>query len=89
MLFGDLQPQGEHPGLDVAQLALWLRLAGTGSSASSGDIVRALGYRPHSSSYLSILFQSYGPALPLTLSTASTIRVFYLSEEMFAIHQPI
>jgi hypothetical protein len=89
MLFGDLQPQGEQPGLDVEQLALLLRLEGICSIASIGDIVRALGYRPNSSGYLSTLFQSYGQALPSTLSTASTTRVFYLSDEMFASHKPI
>ena len=89
MRFGALQPQVAQPGLEVEQLALLLRLEGPCSIASIGDILRALGYRPNSSGSLSTLFQSYGQALPSPLSTASTTRVFSLSDEIFALHKPI
>jgi hypothetical protein len=89
MLFGARQPQGEQPGLAVEQLALLLRLEGTCSIASLGARGRALGYRPNSSGSLSPLCQSYGQALPSTLSMASTTRVVYLSAELFAIHTPL
>src|SRR5262245_48745766 len=78
MLFGDLQPQSEQPGLAVEQLALLLRLEGTCSIVSIGDIVQALGYRPNSSGFLGTLFHSYGQALPSILSGYMQCpRIFY------------
>ena len=39
--------------------------------------------------YLSACFQNYGAALPSTLSMAAHKVVLYLSDEIFARHQPI
>jgi hypothetical protein len=88
MLLGDLHPQGAQPGLEVAQLALLWRLAGPCSLARIGDLLRALGYRPNSSGSLRARCQSSGHALPSTLATAATTRVFSLSTAICAIPKP-
>lgn len=56
---------------------------------SIASIVKGLEYSPHSVGYLSQCFHSAGQALPSTLSMPSQTWVFYLSDEIFAIHAPI
>jgi len=79
--------QKDHRHLE--QLILLLRLEGKCSILSISSIIKALEYHPNSVGYLSQIFQRYGHALPSTLSMASQKLVFYLSDEIFAIHAPI
>lgn len=70
-------------------LLLLLRLEGHCSLLSISAILQALDYQPHSIGYLSHFYQSVGQALPSTLMMPSPKWVFYLSDELFAIHTPI
>jgi hypothetical protein len=71
------------------QFILLLRLEGTCSLLSIAAIVKALEYHPNSVGSLSQFFHSAGQALPSTLVMPSKTLVFYLSDEIFAIHAPI
>jgi len=88
-LFSDekLLFQKDHRHLE--QLLLLLRLEGKCSLLSIASILKALEYHPNSVGYLSQFFQRSGQALPSTLSMPSPRCVFYLSDEIFAIHTPI
>jgi hypothetical protein len=70
-------------------LIVLLRLEGTCSLLSIAAIVKALAYHPNSVGSRSQCFHSAGQALPSTLVMPSKTLVFYLSEEIFAIHAPI
>jgi len=71
------------------QLIVLLRLEGTCSLLSIAAIVKALEYHPNAVGYLSQFFHSAGQALPSTLVMPSKTWVFYLSDEIFAIHAPL
>jgi hypothetical protein len=88
-LFSDekLLFQKDHQHLD--QLLLLLRLEGNCSLLSISSILKALQCPPNSLGYLSQFFHSAGQALPSTLVMPSKKLVFYLSDEIFAIHAPI
>jgi hypothetical protein len=88
-LFSDekLLSQTDHQHLE--QLLLLLRLEGKCSLLSISSILKALHYHPDSLGYLSQFFHSAGQALPSTLLMPSKKLVFYLSDEIFAIHAPI
>jgi hypothetical protein len=88
-LFSDekLLFQKDHQHLE--QLLLLLRLEGKCSLLSISSILKALRYHPNSLGYLSQCFHSAGQALPSTLLMPSKKLVFYLSDEIFAIHTPI
>jgi hypothetical protein len=73
----------------VEQLLLLLRLEGQCSLLSLSSILKALEYHPNSVGYLSQFFHSAGQVLPSTLVIPSKKWVFYLSDEIFAIHAPI
>jgi hypothetical protein len=79
--------QDPHPLLEP--LMLLLRLEGTCSIPSLSSILTYFQYQPNSVGYLSERFQTYGRALPSTLSMTESTVVFYLSDEIFARHQPI
>lgn len=79
--------QPDPPHLD--QLILLLRLEGQCSILSISSMLKALEYHPHSVGYLSQFLQRYGHALPSTLSIGAPKFVFYLSDEIFAIHTPL
>ena len=51
--------------------------------------MQALEYSPNSVGYLSQFFHSVAQALPATLFMPSKSFVFYLSDEIFALHTPI
>ena len=70
-------------------LLLLLRLEGNGSLLRISSILKALAYHPHSVGYLSQFFHNAGQTLPSTLLMPSKKFVFYLSDEIFAIHAPI
>src|SRR5437667_5916276 len=53
------------------------------------SILKYFQYQPNSVGYLRACFHTYGGALPPTLSIAEHKVVFYLSDEIFARHQPI
>ena len=89
ILFSDekLLFQKDHRHLE--QLLLLLRLEGNCSLLSISSILKALEYHSNSVGYLSQFFHSAGQALPSTLLMPSKKLVFYLSDEIFAIHAPI
>jgi hypothetical protein len=88
-LFSDerLLFQKDHYHLD--QLLFLLRLEGKCSLLSIASILKALDYHPNSVGYLSQCFHRAGQTLPSTLVIPSKKWVFYLSDEIFAIHAPI
>src|SRR5262245_20927817 len=88
-LFSDQKPCVENPPPLLDQFILLLRLEGKCSIPSISSILKHCQYQPHSVGYLSACFHNYGAALPSTLSMAEHKVVFYLSDEIFARHQPI
>jgi hypothetical protein len=88
-LFSDQQPLGPAPQPLWEPFILLLRLEGKCSLPSMSSILKYFHYQPNSVGYLSECFQHYGGALPSTLSGAEHTVVFYLSDEIFARHQPI
>src|SRR5438876_10981690 len=88
-LFSDekLLFQRDHRHLE--QLLLLLRLEGNCSLLSISSILKALEYHPNAVGSLSQFFQSAAQTLPSTLLMPSKTWVFYLSDEIFAIHAPI
>src|SRR5712691_6611005 len=56
---------------------------------SMTSILQYFQYQPNSVGYLSERFQHYGAALPSTLAMAAHKVVLYLTDEIFARHQPI
>jgi hypothetical protein len=88
-LFSDekLLFQKDHRHLE--SLLLLLRLEGNCSLLSIASILKALEYHPNSVGYLSQFFHSAGQTLPSTLVIPSKKVVFYLSDEIFALHTPI
>jgi hypothetical protein len=88
-LFSDQKLLFQKDHRHFEQLILLLRLEGKCSLLSIASIVKALEYHPNSVGYLSQFFHSAGHALPSTLSMASQKLVFYLSDEIFAIHTPM
>jgi hypothetical protein len=88
-LFSDekLLFQKDHPHFE--QLLFLLRLEGKCSLLSIASILKALEYHPNSVGYLSQCFHYAGQPLPSTLVIPSKKWVFYLSDEIFAIHAPI
>jgi hypothetical protein len=82
LLFQKDQQHLEH-------LLLLLRLEGNCSLLSISAMLQALRYHPHSVGSLSQFFHSAGQMLPSTLLMPSKQVVFYLSDEIFAVHVPI
>src|SRR5256886_6885058 len=88
-LFSDQKPHIENPHPLFEPFILLLRLEGKCSLPSLSAILKYFQYQPNSVGYLSECFQHYGAALPSTLSMAAHTVAFYLSDEIFARHQPI
>jgi hypothetical protein len=88
-LFGDQKPHAQESPILFEPFILLLRLEGTCSLPSLASILQYVQYQPNSVGYLSECFQHYGAALPSTLAMAERTVVFYLSDEIFARHQPI
>lgn len=88
-LFSDEQLLFQKDHRHLEHLLLLLRLEGKCSLLSIASIVKALEYHPNSVGYLSQFFHSAGQALPSTLVMPSQTCVFYLSDEIFALHAPI
>jgi hypothetical protein len=89
ILFSDSKDLVQGPQPLLEPLMLLLRLEGTCSLPSLSSILTYFQYQPNSVGYLSECFQTYGRALPSTLSMTESKVVFYLSDEIFARHQPI
>jgi len=83
----DLVVQDPQPFLEP--LILLLRLEGRCSIPSIASICKYFHYQPGSVGSLSERFQTYGRALPAALRMGEHKVVFYLSDEIFARHQPI
>jgi hypothetical protein len=88
VLFSE-QHRMQSPAASLEPLALLLRLEGNCSIASISAIFKRLGYQPNSVGHLSEYFHYYGQGLPSTLSMPSKTVVFYLGDEIFAIHTPL
>jgi hypothetical protein len=88
-LFSDEKLLFQKDYQHLEQLMLLLRLEGKCSLLSISSILKALEYHPNSVGYLSQFYKGYGQALPSTLVMPSKKFVFYLSDEIFAIHAPI
>src|SRR6266446_5586771 len=88
-LFSDQKPQVQDFQPLFEPFILLLRLEGKCSIPSLSSILKYFQYQPNSVGYLSACFQHYGTALPSTLAMAERTEVFYLSDEIFARHQPI
>jgi hypothetical protein len=88
-LFSDQKPHVQAPQPLFEPLILLLRLEGKCSIPSMSSILKYFQYQPNSVGYLSECFQHYGATLPSTLAMAEHTVVFYLSDEIFARHQPI
>jgi hypothetical protein len=89
ILFSDEKRLFQKDHRHLEQLLLLLRLEGNCSLLRMSSILKALEYHPNSLGYLSQFFQSAGQTLPSTLSMPRETWVFYLSDEIFAIHAPI
>ena len=89
ILFSGSKDLLQDPQPLLEPLMLLLRLEGTCSIPSLSSILTYFQYQPNSVGYLSERFQTYGRALPSTLSMTESTVVFYLSDEIFARHQPI
>jgi hypothetical protein len=88
-LFSDQKPHRQDPHPLFEPFILLLRLEGKCSIPSMSSILKYFQYQPNSVGYLSECFQNYGAALPSTLSMTEHKVVLYLSDEIFARHQPI
>lgn len=88
-LFSDEKLLFQKDHRHFEHLLFLLRLEGNCSLLSMSSILKALQYHPNSIGYLSQFFQSAGQTLPSTLLMPSKTWVFYLSDEIFAIHAPI
>jgi hypothetical protein len=88
-LFSPQKPHVQAPQPLLEPLILLLRLEGKCSIPSITSILQYFQYQPNSVGYLSERFQNYGAVLPSTLAMAAPTVVLYLSDEIFARHQPI
>jgi hypothetical protein len=88
-LFSAHKPHVQAPQPLLEPLILLLRLEGKCSIPSMTSILQYFQYQPSSVGDLSERFHIYGAALPSTLAMAEHKVVFYLSDEIFARHQPI
>src|SRR5215831_10571547 len=88
-LFSDQKPHIQAPQPLLGPFILLLRLEGKCSIPSLSSILKYFQYQPNSVGYLSECFHNYGAALPSTLAMAEHTVAFYLSDEIFARHQPI
>lgn len=68
---------------------LMLRLEGQCSIPSISSIFKHFDYQPNSVGYLSQYLNDYGRSVPSTLSMSEKTSLFYLSDEIFAIQEPI
>jgi hypothetical protein len=89
VLFSDEKRLFQQDHQHFEHLLLLLRLAGNCALLRIAAILQALDYHPHSVGYLSQFFQCAGQRLPSTLLMPRATWVFYLRDELFAIHVPI
>jgi hypothetical protein len=89
MLFSAATLREPHDQRHLAHLLFLRRLEGHCSLLSMAAILQALDYHPHSVGFLSQFFHKAGQALPSTLLMPSQTWVLYLSDEIFALDQPI
>jgi hypothetical protein len=88
-LFSDPQHLVATPDYLLEPWILMLRLEGKCSIPSLSSIFKHFDYQPNSVGYLSESLQDYGRCVPSTLSMPHKKVVFYLSDEIFAIRDPI
>ena len=88
-LFSDAKPREPHDPQPCEDFLLLLRLEGKCSLLSIAAILQALDYHPHAVGSLSQFFHHAGQAVPSTLLMPAKTWVFYLSDEIVALAQPI
>src|SRR4029453_1060521 len=88
-LFSDQQPHVQDSQPLLEPFILLLRLEGKCSIPSLSSILKYFQYQPNSVGYLSECFKHCGGALPSPRGMEEHTVVFYLSDEIFARHQPI
>jgi hypothetical protein len=88
-LFSDEKRLVHNKQQSLASLLFLLRLEGHCSLLSIAAILQALDYYPHAVGFLSQFFHKAGQDLPSTLVLPLQTRVFYLSDEIFALDTPI
>ena len=88
-LFSNAKPRGPHDPQHYEDLLFLLRLEGKCSLLSIAAILKALDYHPNAIGSLSQFCHQAGQAVPSTLSMPAKTWVFYLSDEIFALDQPI
>jgi hypothetical protein len=88
-LFSDPQHVVKPSDLLLEPWILLLRLEGKCSIPSLSCILQRMAYGPNSVGYLSESLQAYGRCVPSTLFMPHKQVVFYLSDEIFAIRDPI
>lgn len=88
-LFSDSPYLVDLPDMLLEPWILMLRLEGRCSIASISSIFKHFDYQPNSVGYLSQYLSDYGRSVPSTLSMSENTRLFYLSDEIFAIQAPI
>jgi hypothetical protein len=88
-LFSDPQHLVAPPDYLLEPWILMLRLEGTCSIPSLSSIFKHFDYQPNSVGYLSESLQDSGRCVPSTLSMPHKKVVFSLSDEIFAIRDPI
>ncbi len=88
-LFSDPHHLVEPPDLLLEPWMLLLRLEGKCSIPSISSIFKYFDSQPNSVGYLSEALQDYGRCVPSTLSMPHKKVVFYLSDEIFALRDPI
>jgi len=87
-LFSDSPYLVDLPDVLLEPWILMLRLEGRCSIASISSIFKHFDYQPNSVGYLSQYLSDYGRSVPSTLSMSENTRLFYLSDEIFAIVYP-
>ena len=71
------------------QMIFLLRFSGRSSLQGISEILRQTGNKKSSVGYVSEVLTTAGKLLPSTLSTNQAVRVFYLSDEVFANGKPV
>jgi len=89
VIFSDDIPILAKDSDSCPKFILLLRLEGRCSLSSISSILKESGCSLNSIGHISEFLQSYGSALPSTLSMKTPKFVFYLSDEIFAIHVPL
>ena len=87
--FGFIEQTKRSTRQCTIQMIFLLRLSGRSSLQGISEILRQTGSKNSSVGYISEVLTKAGKLLPSTLSCHEEVRVFYLSDEIFANGQPV